>query len=312
MSKENPLQNLWPEMDSQKHAKNAAKQAVGAALFSAVITAALAIASVYGYSVPGFVDVYSLIDVAFLVVLAYGIWKMSRAAAGIALIYFVFSSIVVLTEGGTGSIVVRMFFLLAYINGIRGTFAYHKMNKTTGLQLLDVIYFALALAITALVAFGYATEFSEKSQFDSTVTREIRSDDGSASVQANGIWKEIDTHEDAIIQLQHREEIYTMLLSEPKEDVSLRFNEYIDRILEFFIEDVPNAELISGPHEKVLHETPAIQYEYTGSWQGVNLVFIYTFVETPNRYNQIVTWGASSKIREYRKDIDALLSGFRL
>jgi hypothetical protein len=130
---------FWPQVTNIESARNAAMQGCWAAVLGAAITALFAIASFYGFQAVKGIDAYALVDAVLLLVLAWGIWKMSRTAALIALIYFVGSKLLIISENGIGNPIMMIIFGLFYINSVRGTFAYqnYKRGKTATITAND-------------------------------------------------------------------------------------------------------------------------------------------------------------------------------
>ncbi|NER50910.1 MAG: hypothetical protein F6J92_30415 [Symploca sp. SIO1A3] len=75
----------------------------------------------------------SLIDVVLIFGLAFGIYKKSRIAAVIMFIYYVVSRIYIWLEFGQlsiSSIPIIIVFIGCFVEGIRGTFAYHRLMQS--------------------------------------------------------------------------------------------------------------------------------------------------------------------------------------
>lgn len=105
----------------------------GAAIFSASVTLIFSVASLFGYDLIG-LGASGLLDAIIVFSLAYGIYKKSRICAVIVFFYFVLSKIVLLVEFDgkhTGAtIFVAILFGFYFFQGIRGTFAYHRLIKS--------------------------------------------------------------------------------------------------------------------------------------------------------------------------------------
>jgi serine/threonine-protein kinase len=81
-----------------------------------------------GTAVRGF-DAWSLLDVALIFGLSFGIYKKSRVCAVLMLAYFIVSKIVLMLEAGKPSgLLVALIFAYFYVQGIRGTVAFHKLQ----------------------------------------------------------------------------------------------------------------------------------------------------------------------------------------
>ncbi|HBL58637.1 MAG TPA: hypothetical protein DDZ80_09010 [Cyanobacteria bacterium UBA8803] len=127
---------LWASIDSIETAKQAAQQGVWAAAFVAIITSIFAIVSVaLGGSLPEgmpAIDAWAFWDVGIFVAIAWGIHKMSRFAAVAGLVLYIVEQIIMRISNpsnfGAGLFIVILF-ILAFINAVRGTFAYHRFRR---------------------------------------------------------------------------------------------------------------------------------------------------------------------------------------
>ncbi|HWY43362.1 MAG TPA: hypothetical protein VNX66_07695 [Candidatus Sulfotelmatobacter sp.] len=114
---------LWPKVDIRRKAQNAIEEGFWAASFVAVFAAVWALIGFLRDS--RFFDVDQLSFAVLFAALAFGIRRRSRIAAICALCLYVFQRI--LFWGGIGPYqAVSFLFVLAFMNCIRGTFAYHR------------------------------------------------------------------------------------------------------------------------------------------------------------------------------------------
>ena len=130
---------MFPKYDSTKtpleNAKNRITAAYVAGFISAGITLVFILVIASGYNIIQGYDLSALLDVALIVILAFLIMKIkSRIAAVILFAQFVWAKIanfIVNPEASAsaGSIIMMIIFLVAFFNGIRGTFAYQKIMK---------------------------------------------------------------------------------------------------------------------------------------------------------------------------------------
>jgi len=109
------------------------------AFISAAITLIFIIISVVGEAVLIGIDAYALIDAAMVIILAVLLLTIkSRVASVILFVHYIASQIIIRIEnpgvGGVGSIFMLILFVMAYFNGILGTFSYHKLKKQDGME----------------------------------------------------------------------------------------------------------------------------------------------------------------------------------
>jgi hypothetical protein len=101
-----------------------------AGLVSAGLTLVFTLLAVSGtHLVAGF-GTWHLVDVGLLLGLSFGIYKKSRVCATLLLVYFVVSKVLMVSETGKFDGVVMALILFYYhVQGVLGTFAYHRSLK---------------------------------------------------------------------------------------------------------------------------------------------------------------------------------------
>ena len=112
-------------MDMDK-AKGAITSAWIAGAISGVITLIVSLIGAFGF------DQWNLIDVFIIFGLTFGVYKKSRVCAIILFIYWVGDRIwmmVAQPEAIAGSLFMAILFGIWFFQGIRGTFAYHRIVK---------------------------------------------------------------------------------------------------------------------------------------------------------------------------------------
>lgn len=116
--------------EEQKKALKGINMAAGAGFFQALfLVLVVSIILVFDVSFLG-LNSAAYIDAIILTLLAFGVYKKSRVCAVILFIFFLISQFFTLfnTQGLSG-IPVAVVFAYFYIQGIRGTFSYHRQSK---------------------------------------------------------------------------------------------------------------------------------------------------------------------------------------
>jgi len=123
---------LMPEMAQEvpEAIRKKIRLAWGAGLVSAAVTLIFVLIAVSGTSLLGF-GLAQLLDVAVILGLSFGIYKRSRVCSVLMLLYFVYSKFLMMRIGGIsgGNVFTSLLFLYFYIQGVIGTFAYHRHLK---------------------------------------------------------------------------------------------------------------------------------------------------------------------------------------
>jgi hypothetical protein len=103
------------------------KTAYTAAIVSGCLTLLLVLISVFAGSIAN-MNAWGLVDVVLIFGLAYGVYRKSRTAAVILLVYFVLAKIYMLVSApafGASGLVMGAVFAYFYYQGVVGTFQYH-------------------------------------------------------------------------------------------------------------------------------------------------------------------------------------------
>ncbi len=120
--------NLWPDTSHLDGATTAARSGLWAACFVAIAMTGLALYSEFVRPLLIF-DIWGLLDSFLFAVIAIGIWRMSRIAAIFGLTLYLGEQWYQWTTDGVGNIIVALLLTLMFVNGVRGTVAFHRFNR---------------------------------------------------------------------------------------------------------------------------------------------------------------------------------------
>lgn len=131
---------LWQFINDENTCLNAIKSGFYAAIFCFLMTLA---AAVIGLVINGsgsmngphemVFNPFLLIDVVLIGAMAFFIYKKSRMASVIMLIYFIYGKIMMFMDGypfNTFGIILAIALTVCFINAVRGTFYWHSKIKT--------------------------------------------------------------------------------------------------------------------------------------------------------------------------------------
>ena len=121
----------WSKITDVKTARDAAMQGVGASVFVAVVTGIVSILSiVLKHPVLG-IDGLALVDSGLFGVVAWRIYRMSRAWAIVGLLLYIFEQATRIKNGliSAGSLVMIFILILGFSNGVRGVFGFHRFGQ---------------------------------------------------------------------------------------------------------------------------------------------------------------------------------------
>ena len=101
-----------------------------AACVSCVVTLIATLIALSGDSAGNTDAAWNLVDVALIAGLAFGIYKRSRTAATIMLVYFVLSKVLIMMGTGMPSgLVLGLLFAIFYFRAMTATFRYHRFLR---------------------------------------------------------------------------------------------------------------------------------------------------------------------------------------
>jgi len=143
--------SLWPTVGDEQAAVLAARQGFHAAVYCSIVTAIFAVLGGFGFKILDF-DLSNLTDAALMALLAFGIRRMSRTAALIALLYYVAGRIDLWAEYGSQNPVIAGIFVLMFLSAVRGTFAYHRLKpRPEGLNPLSAADSSADISLEAII-----------------------------------------------------------------------------------------------------------------------------------------------------------------
>ncbi len=119
---------FWPKVDGRKNALLAIDEAFWVTV---VVACFFAVWNLLEITRPGneTMDYRGFVVAAILGLAALGIWFKSRIAAVAAFVVYVYIRLFVLWHYGVGGLILVIAVSLALLQGIRGTFLYHKLPR---------------------------------------------------------------------------------------------------------------------------------------------------------------------------------------
>ena len=119
----------WQDVNDKESAAYATRLAMWASYIVAGATTLLAVLSITsGKAILG-VSGWSLLDAVLFAIIGWRISRLSRAWAIVGLCLYILEAVSSIGSRGLGIGVLTIIFIIAYINAVRGTFAYHRLAK---------------------------------------------------------------------------------------------------------------------------------------------------------------------------------------
>ncbi len=120
-----------PDLSTADGAKSACKVAMWCAVVVACVTALFSILAMAGTKLGNApIDGSALFDAALFGGIAFGLSRFSRFAGVAGFSLFLLEKIYMIAKGGlaAGGLFLGIFLLIGFLNGMRGSFAYHKLQ----------------------------------------------------------------------------------------------------------------------------------------------------------------------------------------
>jgi hypothetical protein len=134
-------QFFWMPINNKETARKAAMQGVWAAGFVSVITAIVTTIAIANNgalaNIMPQINAWSFLDAGIFAAIAWGIYKMSRVASVTGLVLYIAEQIVIRASNpkmAANGIFVVVLLVFAFVNALRGTFAYQKFQRISDIE----------------------------------------------------------------------------------------------------------------------------------------------------------------------------------
>jgi hypothetical protein len=107
------------------------------------------------------------------------------------------------------------------------------------------------------------------------------------------------------------EDMFVTVLSEPKSEFDFGFEEYAGKVVDVLVENV-DGEIISGPTPVTANGWSGLQYEVSGTSEGVEIIYLDTVVDGERDFHQVASFTLASSYGENKPAMLELLGGFSI
>lgn len=144
-------------------------------------------------------------------------------------------------------------------------------------------------------------------------TRTLTSSDGALQFQVPSSWSaRTDLNDSAALQAGDPEaEAYAVVIEDPRAPFqAFDLGRFADTQMQELVGAVELANL-AEPRLVPVGDREAIQYQLTGVLNGVEVAYLYTFIETPDRFLRVVAWSLASNFTANRDELEAVAASVR-
>ena len=119
---------FWPDITDLASARKTGRFGAWAAFTVAAVTSFVVLLGQFGIEVMN-IDTWAMVDATLAAGLGLGIWRMSRVCAITMLLLYILQRITEWSEFGFRNPLMPVILGTLLLNGIRGTFAYHRYKR---------------------------------------------------------------------------------------------------------------------------------------------------------------------------------------
>ena len=173
----------------------------------------------------------------------------------------------------------------------------------------------LPLSILLFVALGCSAINQIKQKVEESQKPQVLGcTDGKCELTVPGSWKvETDLNDVANFQAANPlAEQYGIVISESKQDFTgeMSLDDYVDLIIKDIGTRINDAQ-ITETRELTINGYPAKQFEVSGSVEKIKAKWIYTFVDAPKNFHQILVWTIASKFDANKPILIDVINSFK-
>lgn len=144
-------------------------------------------------------------------------------------------------------------------------------------------------------------------------TKTITSSDGALEFKVPSSWsKQTDLNQAAALQAGDRDrEAYGVVIEDPREPFkNMDLGKFADTEMQKLVTRRGLVNL-TGPKLVVIDGKQAVQYQIKGSFDEIELVYLYTFIETPDRFLKVITWSLADKFDKNKPVLEDVTTSVR-
>ncbi len=140
----------------------------------------------------------------------------------------------------------------------------------------------------------------------------LTSTDGALQFQVPENWAASELNPEAAVQARDPDtEAYGMVIEDPRKPLKdYTLERFADVQMEQLVTRLGLASL-SEPKKVQVDGKDAIQYQLKGFFDQIEVVYLFTFVETPDRFLKVVTWSLASEFEDNKEVLEQVATSVR-
>lgn len=174
--------------------------------------------------------------------------------------------------------------------------------------------FAVALVLLGLLlsACGVAKKAGDVLGGGSA-SKTLRSTDGALEMKVPSSWRKVSNlnRAAALQAADPSKEAYGLVVADPKAPFAgTALGQFADTESQKLFQSIGDRRL-SGPKLVTVDGKDALQYELRGVVDNLQVVYLYTFAETPDRFLKVLTWSLASNFDKNKRSLQDVTSSVR-
>lgn len=140
----------------------------------------------------------------------------------------------------------------------------------------------------------------------------VTSTDGALQLRVPDNWDASELNPEAAVQARDPDtESYGMVIEDPRKPLKdYTLERFADLQMDKLVTRLGLASL-SAPKTVQVDGKDAIQYRLKGFFDQIEVVYLFTFVETPDRFLKVVTWSLASEFEENKEVLEQVATSVR-
>ncbi len=143
--------------------------------------------------------------------------------------------------------------------------------------------------------------------------KRITSADGALEFKVPSSWsKKTDLNQAASLQAADLDrEAYGVVIEDPREPFkNMDLGKFADTEMQKLVSRRGLVNL-TGPKLVQVDNKQAVQYQIKGLFDEIELVYLYTFIETPDRFLKVITWSLADKFDKNKPVLEEVTTSVR-
>jgi hypothetical protein len=169
-----------------------------------------------------------------------------------------------------------------------------------------------SLVVAAVLLGACGGDTAQETRNQSAGFKELTSADGALQLRVPDSWEVSELNPVAAVQAGDPEaEAYGVVIEDPRKPLKdYTLERFAEAQMQQLVTGIGLASL-SAPERVQVDGKDAVQYQLKGFFDQIEVVYLYTFVETPDRFLKVVTWSLASEFEDNKDVLEQVATSVR-